>query len=80
MVKDGGEKPLMVIFALLTLLYLPPHTHIPMICASLQDLYEDNASLEPVTPFGSSLLLLPPDPSDRYIPQRLNLRLKSWQA
>jgi len=28
MVKDGGEKPLVVVFACFGFLYLPPHTHI----------------------------------------------------
>ena len=81
MVKDGGEKPLVVVFALFNFLYLPPHTHISMKFFSLQELYEeDDTCLEPVTPFGESSLLLALDPSDQYIPQRLNLRLKSWQT
>lgn len=65
MVKDGGEKLLVVAFALFTFLYLLPHTHIFMKFFYLQELYEeDNACPEPVPPFGDSFLLLPLDPSD----------------
>lgn len=62
-------------------LYLPPLTHISMKFFSLQELHEeDNVSLASVTPFGDSALLFLLEPNDQYIPQKLNLRLKSWQA
>lgn len=75
---SDGEKPLVVVFALFTFLYLPPYTHISMKFFSLQELHEDNTCLEPVTLSGDSSL--PIRSKYQYLPQGLYLRLKPRQT